>query len=92
MARLTTSIIKNIRTGLFTNTEINSLIDAVKFARTRTHKVAISALAIGDRVSFSSNKTGPRTGAVVKIDIKYVTVKVDGFHALKIPAAMLTKV
>ena len=78
--------------GGFTNNELTSIIDAVKFARARLTDQTKRSLSIGDNVNFTSSKTGRHvTGVVVKIAIKYVTVKtVQG--AWRVPANMLSKI
>jgi hypothetical protein len=78
--------------GDFTNTELSSMIDAVKWRRATLAKLTKAALSIGDNVNFTSGKTGMNvTGVVVKIAIKYVTVKtIQGLW--RVPANMLTKV
>lgn len=78
--------------GQFSNTELASIIDAVKFARASLQKQTIRGLRLGDNVNFTSSKTGRNiTGVVTKIAIKYVTVKtVQGLW--KVPANMLTVV
>jgi hypothetical protein len=79
-------------TGTFTNQELSSVIDAVKFARARLTQVTKFSLKVGDNVNFTSTKTGQNfTGFVTKIAIKYVTVKtVSGLW--RVPANMLTKI
>ncbi len=79
-------------TGSFTNQELMSVIDAVKFARTRLNQQTKSSLRVGDSVEFTSTKTGQTmTGFVTKIAIKYVTVKtINGLW--RVPANMLSKV
>ena len=78
--------------GGFTNNELTSIIDAVKFARARLTEHSKRSLTIGDNVNFTSSKTGRNvTGVVVKIAIKYVTVKtIQG--AWRVPANMLSKI
>jgi hypothetical protein len=78
--------------GGFTNNELTSIIDAVKFARARLTEQSKRSLTIGDNVNFTSRKTGRNvTGVVVKIAIKYVTVKtIQG--AWRVPANMLSKI
>ena len=78
--------------GTWTNTELSSMIDAVKFARARLTESTKRELRIGDNVNFTSSKTGMNTtGVVTKIAIKYVTVKtINGLW--RVPANMLTKV
>jgi hypothetical protein len=84
------SITAEIIAGKFTNDELNSLIDSIKYARARLGKQAIRALSIGDNVNFNSVKQGRNvTGVVVKIAVKYVTVQtVNGLW--RVPANMLT--
>jgi hypothetical protein len=78
--------------GEWTNTELTSMIDAVKWNRATLAKITKRSLAVGDNVNFTSTKTGMNvTGVVMKIAIKYVTVQtVKGLW--RVPANMLTKV
>jgi len=75
-----------------THEQLASIIDAVKFARSRLGNQVKYSLRVGDNVNFTHSKTGRNlTGVVTKIAIKYVTVRtVDGLW--KVPAVMLTKV
>ena len=75
-----------------TNDELTSVIDAVKWKRATIAKLTKASLRIGDNVNFTSTKTGMNiTGVVVKIAIKYVTVKtIQG--AWRVPANMLSKI
>lgn len=88
--------IQNINTaiinGSWSNADLNSMIDAVKFARKRLAERSKASLMIGDNVNFTSTRTGRNvTGVVVKIAIKYVTVRtLEGLW--KVPANMLTRV
>lgn len=76
--------------GNLTNDELTTVIEAVKFARARLTEQTKRSLRIGDNVSFNSVKQGRNvTGVVVKIAIKFVTVKtVNGLW--RVPANMLT--
>ena len=76
--------------GNFTNDQLTSIIDAVKFARARLTEKTKRSLRIGDNVNFNSVKQGRNvTGVVMKIAIKYVTVQtVNGLW--RVPANMLT--
>jgi len=78
--------------GDLSNTELNSIIDAIKFRRSSMARQTKASLMVGDNVNFTSTKTGQNvTGFVTKIAIKYVTVKtVQGLW--RVPANMLTKV
>jgi hypothetical protein len=79
-------------TGSFTNDQLQSVIDAVKFARSRLAQTTKWSLRVGDNVNFTSSKTGQNlTGVVMKIAIKYVTVKtIQGLW--RVPANMLNKI
>ena len=78
--------------GGWTNDQLSSMIDAVKFARARLTEQSKRSLSIGDNVNFTSNKTGMNiTGFVTKIAIKYVTVK-TAQGLWRVPANMLTKI
>jgi len=86
--RINTAIIS----GNLTNDELSTVIEAVRYARAQLGKQSIRALSIGDNVNFNSVKQGRNvTGVVVKIAIKYVTVKsISGLW--RVPANMLTVV
>ena len=87
-----TQINTAILQGGWTNDQLVSMIDAVKFARARLTEQTKRTLRIGDNVNFNSVKQGRNvTGVVVKIAIKFVTVKsVSGLW--RVPANMLTVV
>ena len=78
--------------GTWTDIELRSMIDAVKWNRAQLTQQTKRSLLIGDNVNFTSSKTGLNvTGVVTKIAIKYVTVKtVNGLW--RVPANMLTKI
>jgi len=76
----------------WTNTELSSMIDAVKWSRERLSKQIKRSISVGDNVEFTSNKTGRlMRGFVTKVAIKYVTVN-TGLGLWKVPANMLTLV
>lgn len=78
--------------GDLTNTELMSVIDAVKWKKATLAKLTKASLMVGDSVNFTSTKTGMNmTGFVTKIAIKYVTVKTLG-GLWRVPANMLIKV
>jgi small-conductance mechanosensitive channel len=81
-----------IITGVWTNDQLTSMIDAIKFARARLTETTKRGLRLGDNVNFTSSKNGQNvTGVVMKIAIKYVTVRtVQGLW--RVPANMLTVV
>jgi hypothetical protein len=81
-----------IKFGSFTNDELNTLSDAIRFARTELVHEVKRGLSIGDNVTFTSSRTGKDvTGVVEKIAVKYVTVRtIEG--GWKVPANMLSPV
>jgi len=78
--------------GDWTNTELSSMIDAVKWRRATLNRLTKASLAVGDNVNFTSSKSGMNvTGVVMKIAIKYVTVR-TAQGLWRVPANMLTRV
>ena len=78
--------------GGFTNDQLTSIIDAVKFARARLTDMNKRSLRIGQRVAFTSSRTGMQmSGDVVKIAIKFVTVR-TATGLWRVPANMLSPV
>jgi len=76
----------------WTNTELSSMIDAVKWNREQLSKRIKRSIGVGDNVEFTSSKTGRLTrGFVTKVAIKYVTVN-TGMGMWRVPANMLTVV
>ena len=78
-----------ILAGNFTNEQLGSIIDAVKFARARLTDQTKRSLRLGGAVKFTSNKTGiTLQGTVDKIAIKFVTVRTPQ-GLWRVPANML---
>jgi hypothetical protein len=78
--------------GTWTDTELSSMIDAIKWARANLIKRTKAAMSMGDQVQFTSQKTGMTyVGKVEKIAVKYVTVN-TGQGRWKVPANMLSVV
>jgi hypothetical protein len=78
--------------GTFTDIELNSMIDAVRWNRTGLQRRVKADLQQGDTVEWYSQKRGRAAqGVVTKIAIKYVTVR-EGSTLWKVPANMLTRV
>jgi len=76
--------------GTWSDTELSSMIDAIKFARANLIKQNKRSLTLGSQVRFTSNKNGMTyTGSVEKIAQKFVTVN-TGSGRWKVPANMLT--
>lgn len=80
----------SIIAGNFTNDELVSIIDAVKYARGQLTRDIKRSLAPGVKVSFISNRNGKKyLGTVRKINIKYVIVD-TALGAYRVPANMLS--
>jgi len=78
--------------GTWTNVELASMIDAVKWNRAQLTKNVKNSIKPGQLVRFTSSKTGQTiSGKVRKIAIKFVTVD-TGQTLWKVPANMLEAV
>jgi uncharacterized protein YwbE len=76
----------------WTDVELRSMIDAVKWNRNQLVNQVKRSIRVGDNVEFTSSKTGRVTrGFVTKIAIKYVTVN-TGMGLWRVPANMLSVV
>lgn len=86
------TLTREIMTGDFTNTDLDAVIQAVKFARTQLGEKNKRSITIGCNVNFTSSRTGRNiTGVVTKIAVKNVTVRTVDNNWL-VPANMLTVV
>ncbi len=78
-----------IVTGTWTNDELNAIIDAVKFARTRLAQTVKFQVRAGTKVRFTSTKRGQTfEGTVTKMAQKYATVATPTGQ-WRVPANML---
>jgi hypothetical protein len=79
----------SILSGSFTNDELTSIIDAVKFARANLSKQIKHSVRVGTTVKFTSSRNGMTyTGKVEKVKIKYVLVSTPNGR-YNVPANML---
>ena len=75
--------------GNLSNSDLNSVIEAVKYARAQMTKQTARSLRIGDTVRFTSNRDGiTYTGAVEKIKLKFIHVRTPR-GLFNVPANML---
>jgi hypothetical protein len=86
--------IKEINTAImhgdFTNEDLNSIGDAIRFARAQLVVRNKSVLTIGSNVKFTSSTRGTISGVVKKINRKFIIVDQPGqFRSWKVPASML---
>lgn len=78
--------------GNLSNEDINSVVDAIKYARTQLTRKTTRSLFAGDSVKFTSNRNGVTYhGTVEKVKIKYVLVKTP-VGRFNVPANMLEAV
>ena len=76
----------------WSDVELRSMIDAVKWNREQLAKQIKRSIGRGDNVEFTSSKSGRlMRGFVTKVAIKYVTVD-TGMGLWRVPANMLTVV
>jgi len=86
--------IKEINTaiihGNLTNEELNSIGDAIRFARAQLVARNKMVLSVGSNVKFTSSTRGTISGVVKKINRKFIIVDQPGqFRSWKVPANML---
>lgn len=75
--------------GTWTNDELTSMIDAVKFARSRLSDKVKFQVRKGSTVQFTSSRNGQTySGTVEKVAIKYATVSTQ-VGRYKVPMNML---
>jgi hypothetical protein len=93
--------IKQINTAImqgdFTNEELNSIGDAIRFARAQLVVRNKSVLTIGSKVKFTSSTRGTISGVVKKINRKFILVDTQNPGSFtsgvwKVPANMLEAV
>lgn len=86
--------IKQINTAImqgdFSNEELNSIGDAIRFARAQLVIQNKSVLTLGSNVKFTSSTRGTISGVVKKINRKFIIVDQPGqFRSWRVPASML---
>ena len=85
------SINAEILQGAFTNEQLNSIQDAIKFARSRITQKNIFTFRTGANVQFTSSKNGMTyKGTVEKVGRKYITVRTPQ-GGWRVPANMLSQ-
>lgn len=81
-----------IVSGVFTNDDLNSIADALRYARAQLAKQTRRSLMLGDTVKFTSGRNGVTyTGTVNKIKQKFVLVRTNS-GLFNVPANMLEAV
>lgn len=81
---------RSIIAGGFTNDELNSISDAIKFARGQMVRANTGLMTIGTAVKFRNPKTGVvYIGKVNKVKQKYVLVDTNVGVRYNVPANLL---
>jgi hypothetical protein len=84
-SQINTAIIQ----GTFTNDELQSMVDAVKYARNKLGNQTKRTLTVGAKVRFVSSRSGQTIiGTVRKLAIKNIVVDTP-LGAYRVPANML---
>jgi len=77
-----------IISGIYTNDDLNSIINAIKFARAQLTKQQARALRVGDQVRFSS-RGNTFFGTIERVKLKNAFVKVGSSSRFNVPLNML---
>jgi hypothetical protein len=78
-----------IMRGGYSNDDLNSIMDAVKYARSKLGRAKLRAFGVGDQVQFTSNRNGQvYKGVVEGVKIKNVIVNTQ-MGRFRVPANML---
>ena len=77
--------------GDFTSTELNSIADAIKFARANLTRQVARSITIGSEVKFRARNGQFVTGKIEGIKIKNAVVNV-GYTRYRVPMSMLEAV
>ena len=85
-----------IITGTFTNEQLTSIVDAVKFARSKVAQQTKNTITLGTQVRFTDPRNGRvHNGTVSKIKIKNILVNCPTYGRgglVNVPANMLETV
>jgi hypothetical protein len=80
-----------ILAGNFTDTQLNSIGDAIRFARAQIAQQNKYTFKVGTKVKFTNSRSGMVvTGDVQKINRKFVIVKTGPLNTWRVPANMLS--
>lgn len=82
---------RTIISGVFTNDDLSSIIEAVRFARNQMTRKNTGSLVVGTRVKFTNSRNGiTYRGTVNKVKQKFILVNTDNGTLYNVPAAMLS--
>jgi hypothetical protein len=75
--------------GTFNNDELNSIAQAVVYARAQLGKQVKRSISVGSSVEFKDNRNKVINGNVTKVCVKYVQVSTQ-FGLFRVPSNMLS--
>lgn len=82
-----------IRFGNLTNQDLDSVIAAVRYARSQISQANKRQFRVGNQVRFQNQRRGrPMQGTVIKVAIKYVSVDCGAQGRWRVPAYALEAV
>ena len=82
-------VVSAILTNGYSNDELNSIVEALKYARAQLGKQKKFQFRVGSAVKFRNSRTGQTVyGTVSKIGIKNLKIK-SGVTLWNVPAAMV---
>ena len=89
--------VQEINTAILSNTlsndDLNSILDAVRFARSQITRKNTGSLVIGTRVKWDSPRAGREMlGTVVKVGRKNIQVDIGNGLIWRVEASMLVRV
>ena len=80
-----------ILAGNFTDEQLNSIGDAIRFARAQIAQQNKYTFKVGTKVKFTNSRNGMVvTGDVQKINRKFVIVRTGPLNTWRVPANMLS--
>jgi hypothetical protein len=85
-----TQVLSYIQNEQLSNDDLNRIIEAIKFSRSRNARSAARTLKLGEQVKFTGRR-GPTVGILTEVKIKNAIVVV-GSTRYKVPLAMLEAV
>lgn len=82
-----------IRTGDWTNGDLSTLVEAIKYRRAQMVKDVKRSVLVGAAVTFTDSRRGrTASGTVEKIGRTYITVRETGRGLWRVPASMIETV
>jgi len=81
-----------IISGQFSNEQLDSIINAVKFSRNQIIQQNTGSMVLGTQVKFANRNGQSVIGLVEKVNRKFIHVREARGNVWRVPANMLTKI